>query len=46
MLTIRVAPARASRLAGGPGSQMSSQIVSPTRSEPTSMTAPAAPAWK
>ena len=32
MLTIRVAPARASSLAGGPGSQMSSQTVSPTRS--------------
>ena len=32
MLTISVAPASASSLAGGPGSQMSSQTVSPTRS--------------
>ena len=31
MLTISVAPASASSDAGGPGSQMSSQIVSPTR---------------
>ena len=46
MLTISVAPACASSLAGGPGSQMSSQTVSPIRSEPISMTAPAEPAWK
>ena len=32
MLRISVAPASASSLAGGPGSQMSSQTVSPTRS--------------
>ena len=30
MLTITVAPASASSIAGGPGSQMSSQIVRPT----------------
>ena len=42
MLRISVAPASASSLAGGPGSQMSSQTVSPTRSRsPMSITAPA-----
>ena len=34
MLRISVAPASASSLAGGPGSQMSSQTVSPTRAAP------------
>ncbi len=46
MLVMSVAPASASSLAGGPGSQMSSQTVSPMRSAPRSMTAPAGPAWK
>ncbi len=46
MLAISVAPASASSLAGGPGSQMSSHTVSPTRVPPRSTTAPAAPAWK
>ena len=46
MLTIRVAPARASSVAGGPGSQMSSHTVSPTRSSPSCSTAPAGPGLK
>ncbi len=47
MLTISVAPASASSLAGGPGSQMSSQTVSADAlcAERRS-TAPPAPAWK
>ena len=38
-MTIRLAPASASTEAGGPGYQMSSQIVSPTRAPATSISA-------
>ena len=38
-MTIRLAPASASTDAGGPGYQMSSQIVSPTRTPPISINA-------
>ena len=43
MFTISVAPASASSLAGGPGTQMSSQTVSPTVTPSTSMSAAAGP---
>ena len=46
MFTINVAPASASSLAGGPGSQMSSHTVNPRRRVPMSSTAPEAPDWK
>ena len=44
--TISDAPASASSEAGAPGTQMSSQIVSPIRASPRSSTAPPSPAWK
>ena len=46
MLTSSVAPASASSDAGGPGSQMSSQTVSPTMTSPSSISAPPGPDWK
>ena len=46
MLISRLAPASASSLAGGPGSHMSSQTVSPMRVPARSITAPPLPAWK
>ena len=46
MLTISVAPASASSLAGGPGSQMSSHTVSPSVCPSSPTTAPPGPAWK
>ena len=45
-LTISCAPASASVLAGGPGSQMSSQIVSPIATPFSSRSAGSVPAWK
>ena len=45
-LTIRLAPASASTEAGGPGYQMSSQIVSPTRTPSTSISAGVSPGSK
>ena len=46
MFTISRAPASASSESGGPGCQMSSQIVSPTATPSTSIVAPRAPGWK
>ena len=46
MFTITSAPASASSLAGGPGSQMSSQIVSPIVASFTRTRAGASPTWK
>ncbi len=46
MFTITSAPASASSLAGGPGSQMSSQTVRPMVVPPTPITAGASPTWK
>ncbi len=46
MLTISVAPACASSLAGGPGSQMSSHTVSPSVWLSNPITAPPAPERK
>ena len=41
------APASASLISGRPGTQMSSQIVRPTRTPSTSISAPSAgPSWK
>ena len=40
------APESASVVAGGPGSQMSSQMVSPRATPFSSMSAPSVPAWK
>jgi hypothetical protein len=45
-LTISVAPAVASSDSGGPGTQMSSHTVSPTRTPDRSTIAPFSPAWK
>ena len=46
MLTITSAPASATSLAGGPGSQMSSQIVSPRVVPLIRATAGVSPTWK
>ena len=46
MLTTRSAPASASSSSGEPGTQMSSQTVSPTVTPSTSICAPRRPAWK
>ena len=45
-LTSNSAPASASSDAGGPGTHRSSQIVSPSRALPRSITAAPSPAWK
>ena len=44
--TITCAPASASEVAGGPGSQMSSQMVRPITTPFTSMIAGSLPDWK
>jgi hypothetical protein len=46
MLTISRAPASASSVSGGPGCQMSSQMVSPTCTPSTCTIAPPGPRWK
>ena len=46
MLTITSAPASASSLAGGPGSQMSSQTVRPIARALDRIIAGASPTWK
>ena len=46
MLSTSRAPASASSVIGGPGTQMSSQIVRPTLTPSTSMIAPPGPRWK
>ena len=43
---ISAAPASASSEAGGPGVQMSSQMVRPSRASPSCSTAPPSPIWK